>query len=247
MKKKILVVLLTVLIIVGCTNMAYASSPFVETEGLSIDEFFEGNHAELIARQAAAHERAEAARAMGYPEDCCIIKCAQREWQMAQKERELLNTEDNYNTWAMRFAEYPYATYVWLYLTRTLEYNDYVAAGIIGNMMAEVGGGTLSLQYWLYGGGRSYYGICQWAKIYSTLPDGSDLRVQLEYLKDTIEYELNTFGFVFAYGYKYKQFLELTNTNDTALMFAKCYERCAAFTYYSRQVYAAKAYDYFVD
>lgn len=45
------------------------------------------------------------------------------------------------------YKEYPEATEVWIYLRYGLGYNEYVCAGILGNMMAEVGGGTLDLKY----------------------------------------------------------------------------------------------------
>lgn len=45
------------------------------------------------------------------------------------------------------YEKYPEATEVWMYLRYGLGYNEYVCAGILGNMMAEVGGGTLDLKY----------------------------------------------------------------------------------------------------
>lgn len=45
------------------------------------------------------------------------------------------------------YKKYPEATEVWIYLRHSLGYNEYVCAGILGNMMAEVGGGTLNLKY----------------------------------------------------------------------------------------------------
>ena len=40
---------------------------------------------------------------------------------------------------------------------KELGWNDYVCAGIVGNLMAEVGGQTLNIDPQL---GNSYYGIC---------------------------------------------------------------------------------------
>ena len=49
-------------------------------------------------------------------------------------------------TWGLimkqKYNEYPVATEIWMFL-KNCGYNDYVAAGILGNMMAEVGGNTL--------------------------------------------------------------------------------------------------------
>lgn len=244
MQKKIALFLIIILVI-GCTVTVSADSPFIPTEGLSIDGFFIDNNEDLLERQDVAHQMAECARALGYTENCDVIKTAQWEWWAAQYEMELnINQKD---TWNIKYEEYPYATYVWLYLTRTLEYNDYVAAGIIGNMMAEVGGGTLNLQYWLYSNGSGYYyGLCQWNR--DNYPDvrGCDLIQQCEFLSKTIEYELNVFGYAYARNYKYENFLELTSAEEAALMFAKCYERCAVSTYSVRQRNALKAYNYFM-
>lgn len=246
MKKKIVqLVIILVIVTIFTAGNVFASSPFIPTEGLSIESFFEIDEEALDERQELAHQMAECARALGYEENSEIVLTAKKEWWSAQSERQL-NTEA-YEAWTIKYEEYPYATYVWLYLTNTLGYNDYVAAGIIGNMMAEVGGGTLDLQYWLYSSGSGYYyGICQWNK--KNYPDvrGCDLIEQCEFLGKTIEYELDTFGYAYSRGYKYEDFLELTDTEEAALMFAKCYERCAESTYAVRQRYANKAYEYFV-
>ena len=122
-----------------------------------------------------------------------------------------------------------------------------MAAGILGNIMAEVGGNTLDIQYWLYSyGDNYYYGICQWSK--DTYPSvrGTDLISQCAFLNKTIEYELNTFGYAYKENYKYIDFLALTSASEAALMFAQSYERCAKSTYLIRQKNAVKAYDYFM-
>lgn len=245
MKKKIVQLVIIVIVTTFTAGNVFASSPFIPTEGLSIESFFEIDEEALDERQELAHQMAECARALGYGENSEIVLTAKKEWWSAQNERQL-NTEA-YEAWTIKYEEYPYATYVWLYLTNILGYNDYVAAGIIGNMMAEVGGGTLDLQYWLYSSGSGYYyGICQWSR--DTYPDvrGQDLIFQCEYLANTIEYELDTFGYAYQSGYKYANFLELTSVEEAALMFAKCYERCVKSTYSIRQKNAVKAYDYFM-
>ena len=72
--------------------------------------------------------------------------------------------------------------------------------------MCEVGGGTLYIQWWLYG--SYYYGMCQWSKGYSEIW-GADLKAQCDFLRNTIEYELNVFGFVYQSGFKYEDFCQL--------------------------------------
>lgn len=146
--------------------------------------------------------------------------------------------------WQKRKSEYPVASYIWLYM-KELGWNDYVCAGIMGNIMAEVGGQTLNIEPYLYSG--QYYGICQWYLPYTdgTL-SGASLEYQCEYLKNTIEKEFNIFGYKYSSSMNYLNFLNLSSPSEAALCFAKCYERCASFSYNIRQTNAQKAYTYFV-
>lgn len=146
--------------------------------------------------------------------------------------------------WQKRKSEYPVASYIWLYM-KELGWNDYVCAGIMGNIMAEVGGQTLNIEPYLYSG--QYYGICQWYLPYTdgTL-SGASLEYQCEYLKNTIEKEFNVFGYKYSSSMNYLNFLNLSSPSEAALCFAKCYERCASFSYNIRQTNAQKAYTYFV-
>lgn len=139
--------------------------------------------------------------------------------------------------WTIRMNEYPIATTVWLYL-KEQGYNDYVAAGIIGNMMTECGGQTLALNPNASSG--SYYGICQWGSGFSNRY--TDLDGQLQLLMDTIENEFNWYG-----NMNYESFLSLTNERDAALAFAKSYERCTSASYTQRQNNAERALAYFAN
>ena len=145
--------------------------------------------------------------------------------------------------WDKKKEEYPIATEVWLYM-KNLGWNDYVCAGIMGNLMAETGGRTLNLQPTL--STNLYYGMCQWSKAYDEVWY-TDLITQCNFLRDTIEYEFNTFGFKYQKGFNYESFLKMKNTEEACLAFAKCYERCAEWTYPIRQTSAVKAYDYFIN
>lgn len=187
----------------------------------------------LKERQDIAHTMAECARQLGFAEDSEIILCAQDIWHDAQITIELNNQRAA--VWEARFQQYPYATYIWIYLTEQCGYNNYVAAGILGNIMSEVGGHTLNIQYWL--GGRGYYGMCQWNRRYFPGVQGAGLEGQCQFLSSTIQSQ---------FGSSYTSFIELQDYSSAALMFAKKYERCASFTYASRQRNAAKAYSYFV-
>lgn len=148
--------------------------------------------------------------------------------------------------WEQKRLQYPAATYVWEKL-KFYGYNDYVCAGIMGNLMAEVGGQTLNLEYEKYSSeAKGYYGICQWSKTYSEVWY-SDLQTQVQFLSRTILYELDTYGFKYKKGFDYVGFCDLTNEKEAALAFAKCYERCGKASYNQRQINATAAYNYFVE
>ena len=204
---------------------------------------------ECCARKEAAHLMAESARALGYTEDYPIIHLAKQEWDNSdalQKKYELIYKQNEYDIWDNKFAEYPEATQIWLYL-KELGYNDYVCAGIMGNLMTEVGGNTLYIQHWLYSSDKSFYGMCQWSKTYYPEIHGADLTTQCNFLRDTIKYEIDTFGYAYKRNFDYSAFLALTNERDAALAFAKTYERCAEFSYSTREKNATIAYEYFVE
>ena len=143
---------------------------------------------------------------------------------------------------AVPTGEYPVATYVWNYL-HAAGYNDYVTAGIIGNMMAEAGGLTLNLQWDIYGGGGAYYGLCQWYYAYFPEIYGASLDGQLEGLLNSIEYQFSVFGGM--YGYSYANFLNIQNSSEAAIVFAQVYERCGSAYVQLRAGLAETAYNYF--
>lgn len=141
--------------------------------------------------------------------------------------------------------KYPVAFEIWEYL-KSLGFNDYVTAGILGNMMAESGGQTLKIDPYNYDSTNCYYGICQWNKWSHGKLFNSNLKTQLNYLKNTIEREFNVYGHKFKKGFNYESFLELTDEKEAALAFAKVYERCGSGSYNIRQINATKALDYFI-
>ena len=200
--------------------------------------------AEQISNMDAAHQMADAARKLGYSEDHEVIILAKEEWKIAnEKKQEYQAIYDNLmDKWQQKEEEYPVATYIWSYF-KELGYSNQVCAGILGNIMAEVGGQTLDIQYWLKGNG--YYGMCQWNKAYSDIW-GASLEEQCDYLRDTIEYEFDTFGSCYKKGFDYDQFLNIDDIEKAALAFAKSYERCGSGSYYQRQQNAIDAYNYFV-
>lgn len=197
-------------------------------------------------RKIDAENMANAARECGYADDHPVIQLAQLEWNTADECLQRYKKEYEEIIMAQKYEEYPVATEIWLYL-KELGYNDYVCAGILGNMMAEVGGGTLNIQYWLYSPGGSFYGICQWSKQYFPEVHGLDLQNQLYFLRDTIKEQIDYAGFAYQSGFKYEQFLQLEDEREAALAFAIAYERCASQHYYKRCDYAEIAYNYFVN
>ena len=196
-----------------------------------------------------AHKMAEAARALGYGDLHQIIEIAKQEWVMADENVQNLNKtleelkRTQNETKNKQEAEYPTATYIWYFLN-DYGYNDYVKAGVLGNMMAEAGGQTLNIQVDAYSPG--YYGICQWSLYYNPTLENASLETQVRYLISSMEYEFNTFGKNYKKGFKYSDFLKLDDEKDAALAFAKSYERCTSASYNQRKKNAEKAYKYFV-
>lgn len=131
------------------------------------------------------------------------------------------------------------ATQVWNHL-KSYGLNDYVCAGILGNIMAEVGGQTLDISRWPTYSKGTYYGICQWAGSRKTrlLNDfGTSLEAQLNFLTTEL-FEIIPKG---------NAFYSMNNAEDAALYFAKYYERCNSKYYSIRQKNAVTAYNYFVN
>ena len=207
--------------------------------------------ADCASRMDAATQMAEACKTLGYEEDDPVIKLAEEEYSNAESDmnyyQELLADAEKAlrkKEKALREKKYPAASTVWHYLTETMELNEHVAAGILGNMMAEVGGQTLDLQ--VDCSGRGYYGICQWSRKYMVYDiTGSNLDTQLEYLNKTIEDEFAVFGDLYTSGFTYQDFCNMQNAQDAAKAFAVVYERCGSGSYSVRKSNAVKAYEYY--
>ena len=134
-------------------------------------------------------------------------------------------------------GNYDQATQVWNAL-KALGLNDYVCAGIMGNIMAEVGGQTLDISRWPQYSLKTYYGICQWAgsRKQRLLNDfGTTLEDQIRFL--TVE--------LFEVIPKGNSFYNMQDEKEAALYFAKYYERCGSGSYSVRQSNATKALKYF--
>ena len=198
-------------------------------------------------RMKAANLILEGCEMIGYEENHPVVDLANREYSNAEEDynyyKPIYDEIVEQEAWLRRAEEYPAATEVWLYCKNVLGYNDYVIAGIMGNLMSEVGGQTLNLDYTAQN--NSYYGMCQWKKATYSEIVGADLNIQCEFLGSTIEYEFDTFGKAYASNFDYEAFLALDDERAAALAFAKCYERCGSGSYKVRQNNAEFAYEYF--
>ena len=134
-------------------------------------------------------------------------------------------------------GNYDQARQVWNYLIG-LGLNKYVCAGILGNIMAEVGGQTLDISRWPQYSKNNYYGICQWA--------GSRKQRLLNNFGTTLEDQLRFLSVeLFEVIPKGNSFYNMQDEKEAALYFAKYYERCGSGSYSVRKSNATKALNYF--
>ena len=149
--------------------------------------------------------------------------------------------------WDHRMLEYPVATQVWLFLTNEMGYSEFVAAGIIGNMMAECGGQTLKLDWTAVNKKSGCYGLCQWHPKYHKEVQGGNLAAQLNYMKTSIPKGMSQQWALNAYrkGFTYEEFLALQDPAEAAYAFCVIYERPGPGSYEKRRENALKAYEYF--
>ena len=222
---------------------------------VEIERVDPATQAEAEAACAVVEERLEHALTvynslieMGYPEDHPAVVLAATEIENNEADKthykKLIGEFRKARKWAQHAAEYPAATEIWLYM-KNLGWSDAVCAGIMGNLMAEVGGQTLNINYGLYSSSGSYYGMCQWSNRYYGSIHGMGLRAQCNFLRDTIKKELDTYGYMYKSGMNFSKFLSISSPSEAALCFAKAYERCGSGSYSVRQRNAQVAYDYF--
>lgn len=254
MKKRFITTFLFCLMTFGLTgcSASAADTYAVELDGIEYTYEDIGEIEDIIDNQYDimnfAHKTAEGARALGYSETSEVILIAKNEYVSAQTRMEdcvtaIDNLKKNFdNQFSEHEKEYPVATQIWKYLKQQ-GYNDYVCAGIMGNLMTEVGGQTLALNP--YSSNNNYYGMCQWNKAYFEVW-GTDLVSQCQFLNRTMKYEFDTFGYVYKNGFNFEEFKNLNDERKAAKAFAKCYERCGSASYGVRQDNAEKAYEYFV-
>ena len=146
--------------------------------------------------------------------------------------------------WAEKMAEYPVATTVWLYMREHFGWSEVVCAGVMGNIMAEIAGGTLDFDDWDC---NVPYGMFQWTKgrrasikkIYGNKPTVEE---QLEFMFDEL---YGTDGVRQQISDKDREkFLNSSTPEDAAMIFCRKFERPRG-KGISRKKYARKAYEYF--
>lgn len=148
-------------------------------------------------------------------------------------------------------GEYPEARLIWNTI-KSWGYSDNVAAGIIGNMMAEVGGGTLEgLKNWNCEGisGKQSYGLIQWTSgrlsliksIYGLKPN---IEQQLQFVKDELTGQNGVRRQV--NDVQYSKLLAASSPESAAKIFADYYERCNERYKPPRLKYARDVYSHFV-
>lgn len=158
----------------------------------------------------------------------------------------ILEQEELARQWRARLDEYPVATKVWLHLKEEMGYSDAVCAGILGNIMAECGGGTLELKWDAVNKSSKCYGLCQWHPRYYKAVQGATLEQQLEFMSTSFPEVLSKYISVYyKHGYTYEDFLALEDPAQVAYIFCVVYERPGPGTYDMRRANALKAFNYF--
>ena len=148
--------------------------------------------------------------------------------------------------WSSKYNQYPAATIAWIYMTEELGWSNFVAAGIIGNMMAECGGQTLALDWDI--NGNSGYGLFQWIgnrriSIKSKYGEFPTVVEQIEFMKDEL---YGTNGVTQQVTDQQREaILNANSPEKCAAKFAMWFERPASTDYSVRKSNAIKAYKYF--
>ena len=160
---------------------------------------------------------------------------------------EIPEETEEYNPWEEHEKEFPYATKVWIYMKENFGWSDAICAGIMGNIMAEIGGGTLDFSDWNWD--KRTLGMFQWLgsrktdikKLYGEIPT---IEEQLEFMYDEL---YGTDGVhQQVTDSQREKILSSETPEQAAKRFSDWFERPGN-SGISRQGYARKAYNYFVD
>lgn len=149
--------------------------------------------------------------------------------------------------WEERAQQYPIATKVWLYMKENFGWSDVVCAGVMGNIMGEIGGGVLGFTNWDHD--AATYGMFQWLggrkkdlkRIYGNKPT---IEEQLEFMYDEL---YGTDGVRKQVTNKQRdKILNGKTPEEVAMAFCRYFERPGG-TGLARKGYARKAYNYFAE
>lgn len=141
--------------------------------------------------------------------------------------------------------KYAVATEAWKAMKK-FGWSDTVCAGIMGNLMAETGGGTLNLDWDSNSGGC--YGLVQWTggrktAIKNKYGKTPTVKQQIQFIHDEL-YGTNGVRQQVTSS-QLKKIMNAKTPEDCAYAFASYYERCATQYRSPRKGYARKAYNYF--
>ncbi len=181
-------------------------------------------------------------RNLGYNNDFRLIELITQDYSVYTDHIIYYETKIKELEYTGMYKEYPAATYIWTFL-KEQGWNDYVCAGILGNIMQETGGRTLNIDYAF--NGTHYYGMCCWRKEYHPDVVGKDLKEQCEYLLTTLTDCMNTYGYLYRSGYTFESFLSATSVEEAAAAFMIVYERPGHTNPTKRTQNGQKALDYF--
>ena len=170
--------------------------------------------------------------------------------QYAYDYAELLRQEIIEKYWEEKSATYPEATKIWRIMKEEFGWNDIVCAGIMGNMMAEVAGGTLgALNKWDTNTSNGY-GVIQWIgqrrkDIINKYGSTPTIEQQLYFMRDEM---FGTNGVRKQItDAQLNAIMNATTPEQVAYNFAIYFERCASYGYNCRKDYARIAYNFFVN
>lgn len=185
-----------------------------------------------------------------------LTSILQKEMERVQKikvqyEEDYTNLKMEEDKWAEREAEYPEATFIWLYMRNEFQWSPEVCAGIMGNMMSECGGQTLKgLSNW-DADGNSGYGLIQWIggrrkAIEAKYGSHPSIEEQLIFMKDEMFGTNGVTNQLYIAGWL-EAIMNSKTPEQAAARFACYFERPASTYYGVRQRNARVAYNYFVD
>lgn len=237
-KTCIIIALVIVCIVQVATINGYKSSYKEEVSVLQTElDSLRKQNEELETKASAQEETLASNEQVLLDKDAQIQKLQDEIEELKKTNKALATAKNSSNNSFKADGNYNQATEVWNGL-KALGLNDYVCAGIMGNIMAEVGGQTLDISRWPQYSQKTYYGICQWAggRKQRLLNDfGTTLNDQIRFL--SVE--------LFEVIPKGNSFYNMQDEKEAALYFAKYYERCGSGSYSVRQSNATKALQYF--